>query len=72
MVVPFEDLCAAPAETIRAVLDHCALPDVERVVAQFTSSIRSPDYYPSPLSPADVTLIREETAATANAMGALR
>src|SRR5256885_17146227 len=26
-VVHFEDLCAAPAETIRAVLDHCVLPD---------------------------------------------
>jgi hypothetical protein len=72
MMVPFEDLCAAPAETIRAVLDHCALPDAERVVARFTASVRSPDYYPSPLSPADVALIREETAATANAMRDLR
>src|SRR5256885_2399689 len=33
MVVSFEDLCAAPADTIRAVLDHCALPDRERIVA---------------------------------------
>jgi hypothetical protein len=69
-VVRFEDLCAAPAETIRAVLDHCALPDGEPVVAKFTSSIRSPDFYRSPLSPAEVALIREEAAATSNAMQA--
>ncbi len=67
-VVRFEDLCAAPAETIRAVLDHCVLPDRERIVAQFTPSIRSPDYYQSPLSLAELALIQEETASTANAM----
>jgi hypothetical protein len=70
--VRFEDLCAAPAETIRAVLDHCALPDGERVVARFTPSIRFPDYYQSPLSSAEQALIREETASTANAMQGVR
>jgi hypothetical protein len=63
-VVRFEDLCAAPAEAIRAVLDHCALPDGERVVTRLAAAIRSPDYYPSPLSSAELALIREETAAT--------
>ena len=67
-LVHFEDLCAAPAETIRAVLDHCALPDGERVVARFTPSIRSPDYYQSPFSSEELALIREQTASTANAM----
>jgi hypothetical protein len=71
-VVHFEDLCAAPTETIRAVLDHCALPDAERVVARFAPSIRSPDYYQSPLSTAEVAIIREETASTANAMRGAR
>ena len=71
-VVGFEDLCAAPAQTIRAVLDHCLLPDDERVVARFTPSIRSPDYYQSPLSSADLALIREETGPTANAIQRLR
>jgi Sulfotransferase family len=71
-IVRFEDLCAAPAETIRAVLDHCVLPDRERIVAQFTASIRSPDYYQSPLSPAELDLIREETASTAKAMQGMR
>jgi hypothetical protein len=67
-VVHFEQLCAAPAETIQAVMDHCALPDGERVVAQFTPAIRAPDYYPCPLSAAELALIREETASTANAL----
>jgi hypothetical protein len=71
-VVRFEDLCAAPAETIRAVLDHCALPDGERVVAQFAPSIRSPDYYESPLSSAERALVRGETASTVNAMQGVR
>lgn len=71
-VVHFEDLCAAPAETIRSVLEHCALPDGERVAAQLASSIRAPDYYQSPFSPAELALIREETASTANAMQGVR
>ncbi len=70
-VVRFEDLCAAPAETIRAVLQHCALPDAERVVAQFTQSIRAPDYYPSPFSAAEVALIQKETASAMNALQSL-
>jgi hypothetical protein len=71
-VVRFEDLCAAPSETIRAVLDHCALPDGEQVVARFTPSIRSPDYYQVSFSSAELALIREETASTANAMQGVR
>jgi hypothetical protein len=67
-VVSFEAMCAAPAETIRAVLAHCDLPDRERIVTQFAPSIRSPDYYQSPLSPTEQALIREVTAATAKAM----
>jgi hypothetical protein len=68
MLVRFEDLCAAPAETIRAVLDHCALPDGDRIAARFAPSIRSPDYYQVPFSSAELALIQEETAATANAI----
>jgi hypothetical protein len=67
-VVRFEDLCSAPAETIRAVLGHCALPDGGRVVARFAPSIRFPDYYQSPFSSEELALIREQTAATADAM----
>jgi hypothetical protein len=72
MVVRFEHMCAAPSETIRAVLQHCALPDREQIVAQFAPWIRSPDYYQSPLSPAEHALIREVTDSTANAMQRVR
>jgi hypothetical protein len=71
-VVHFEELCAAPVETIRTVLNHCALPDEERVVAQFAPSIRAPDYYPCPLSAAELELIRELTIATASALQGMR
>src|SRR5262249_4824379 len=71
-VVRYEDMCAAPAETIRAVVNHCALPGRERIVAQFTPLIRSPDYYESPLSPAEQALIQEVSAFTAYSMQGVR
>jgi hypothetical protein len=70
-VLRYEDLCAAPAQTIRTVLDHCLLPEGERIVARFTPSIRSPDYYQCPFSSAELALIQEETAATASALQGL-
>jgi hypothetical protein len=69
LVVPFESLCAAPAETLRAVLGHCALPDVESVVQRHAPGIRSPNYYESNLSPEDLAVISAETAATARLWG---
>jgi len=71
-VVHFDDMCAAPAETIQSVLNHCALPDRERVVTQNAPTIRSPDYYESPLTPAEQALIREVTASTAKTMQGVR
>ena len=68
-IVRFEDLCDAPAETIRALLDHCALPDGERVIARFTPAIRPPDYYRSSFSTAELAVIRAETAHTASQWG---
>lgn len=65
-VVRFEDLCESPVKTIRSVIDHCSLPDTERVVAQFAPSIRSSDYHENPFSAAELAVIREETASTAN------
>jgi hypothetical protein len=69
LVVRFEDLCDAPEATIRAVLDHCRLPEADRVVAQFTGRVRAPDYYQNSFTSAEVALIREETAATAALWG---
>jgi hypothetical protein len=71
-VVRFEELCAAPAETIGAVFDHCGLPDRQRIVAQFAPSVRTPDYYQSPLSSGEMALIREVTASTEKAVQDMR
>ena len=68
-VVRFEDLLAAPAETLRGLLEHCRLPDVEGVLSQFVLKIHRQDYYQRGLSPADLAVIREETADTASAWG---
>jgi hypothetical protein len=69
MVVRFEALCAAPAETLRAVLLHCALPDAESIVERHACGIRAPNYYESSLSSEDLEIIREETGATAHLWG---
>jgi hypothetical protein len=65
LVVRFETMCADPAETIEAVRAHCGLAQTDGLVEQFAGRIRLPDYYESPLTDADIAVIREETAATA-------
>src|SRR5205807_4992496 len=65
LVVRFETLCAAPAETLRAVFAHCALPDAESIVARHAPVIRVPTYYDSNFSPEDLAVIEAETAGTA-------
>jgi hypothetical protein len=69
LVVRFETLCAAPADTLRGVFEHCRLPDAEALVARYAANIRPPDYYRNPLSPADLEMIAAETAATARLWG---
>jgi hypothetical protein len=69
LVVRFEELCADPAEILRTVLAHCALPDVERVIERHAPGIRRPAYYDSPSKAADLDLIRAETAGTARLWG---
>jgi hypothetical protein len=71
LVVRFESLCAAPTETLRAVLAHCSLADADSVVERHAPGIRSPNYYESNLSPEDLAVIRAETAATAHLWGYL-
>jgi Sulfotransferase family len=69
LVVRFEELCAAPAETLRAVFAHCALPDAESIVERHAPGIRSPTYYRSDFSAEDLAVIRAETADTARLWG---
>ncbi|HTU89830.1 MAG TPA: sulfotransferase [Gemmataceae bacterium] len=65
LVVRFERLCDAPAETLRTILEHCGLPEVERLIARFAPVIATPDYYAHSFSPAELAIIQEETASTA-------
>jgi hypothetical protein len=69
LVVRFEELCDAPAEILRRVLDHCELSDAGPVVAKFTPGIRRPDYYRHPFMGAELASIREETTETAHRWG---
>jgi hypothetical protein len=69
LVVRFETLCAAPAETLRTMLRHCELADAESIVACQAPGIHSPTYYESNFSPEELAAIREETDATASLWG---
>jgi hypothetical protein len=69
LVVRFETVCAYPAETLRAVFDHCQLPEAQSVIARHVLAIHSPTDYLSEFSAADLAIIREETEATARLFG---
>jgi hypothetical protein len=69
IVVRFETMCAAPKETIQAVLSHCALQEGQALITEYAGRIGHPTYYTNPLSPADVAAIRDETADTARHWG---
>ena len=68
-VVRYETLCASPAETIRALFEHCQLPDSDNLVARRAGTIRYPTYYQSALSTDELQVIREETSETASLWG---
>ncbi|HVX12539.1 MAG TPA: sulfotransferase [Pirellulales bacterium] len=74
LVVRYETLCDAPAETLTAVLNHVALPDNpgpdgQGIVERYASTIRRPDYYTSKLTDSDRAIIEDATAATAALWG---
>jgi hypothetical protein len=69
LVVPFETICAAPAQTLRAVAEHCRLPDADGIVQRHATAIRYPTYYDSKLTEDETAAIRSETAATARLWG---
>jgi hypothetical protein len=68
-VVRYEDIRAAPAETLRAALEHCDLPDAAGVARQAALKVRSATTSDRSLSPADMAIIQRETAATASRWG---
>jgi hypothetical protein len=74
LVVPFETLCSAPAETLRAVAGHCGLSnadgiDADGIIERQAHEIRFPTYYDNTFSPDEMAVIHAETAATAGRWG---
>lgn len=68
-IVRFETLCQSPAETLRAVFEHCQLTGADAIVERYASTIREPSYYTSGLSSEEQTKIREVTGETARHWG---
>jgi len=68
LVLRYEDLCARPEQTVRRVLDHCALSagDLPRVARE---TIRAPDYYRAPFDSTDLRLISRRTRSVARSFG---
>jgi hypothetical protein len=69
LVVRYEDICKAPADTLRTVVQHCRLAEVDRLVEQHAPGIRFPTYYKSEFSPAEMDIIEQETAETGKLFG---
>jgi hypothetical protein len=69
LVVCFETLCEAPADTLRAVFAHCRLPGAEALVDAYVPRIRYPTYYKAHFSPEELRVIREETTKAARQLG---
>ena len=69
LVVRFETLCEAPAQTLGALFEHVALPEAVGIIDRYAPLIRHPDYYTSRLTAADEMIIHEATAATARGWG---
>lgn len=68
LIVRYEDLCAAPAEIMAAVLEHCALP-ARDLPEMAQAIIRPPAYYRPAFTDDERALIRKYTAAVAHHFG---
>jgi len=60
-VVRYEDLCEKPAETLRALLDHCDLTPSDDGLAALSGRIAAPSYYTPGFSPEELDIIAVET-----------
>lgn len=69
LVLRFEDLCAAPRESIRRVFDHCRLALADDVLDGLASRIRFPTYYAPRFTAGERRTIERHTAATAARFG---
>ena len=68
LAVCYETLCSDPEETLQRVLAHCDLQP-HQSLSSLSERLRYPDYYKPGLSPADLTVIEEETQPLASRFG---
>jgi hypothetical protein len=68
-MVRYEDLCASPQATLRAVLDHCTLPAAEPFLSDAAGRLHQPTYYRPRFGADDLAIIAEETAEAAGRFG---
>jgi hypothetical protein len=69
LAVRFEDLCAAPADTLAKVFTHAGIDHAEKEIERHAPAIRLPSYYDTGLSPADLQMVNDLTAETARRWG---
>lgn len=68
MVVRYEDLCADPQTTMRAVLAHCRVED-EAIIAHAVATVRVPDHHLPGFTPAEMRQIVAITGPVAHRYG---
>ncbi|KPV40283.1 hypothetical protein AN478_09295 [Thiohalorhabdus denitrificans] len=69
LVVRYEELCAAPAEVLDRILDHCGLPAPEGPLAKAAERVQFPTYYQPGFSDGELEIIRSHTAGPAARLG---
>jgi hypothetical protein len=71
LIVPYEDTCAAPVDSLESVFTHVGLDDEwsEKIIAACAPTISAPDYYQSDFSAEQEELIRKITRDTAELFG---
>ncbi len=68
LVVRFEDLCAAPEDTLIRLRDHCQLDDPD-LIQRWAERLHAPAYYRARFSDDDIRIIEEEAGAAARRFG---
>ncbi len=69
LVVPFENLCDTPAETLTHITQHCKLTVGDDWLQRAAQPIKKPHYYQSSLTDAQQSLINDICAETATLFG---
>lgn len=69
LVLPFEELCEKPKETLDQLFRHSAFPVNVQERDALATNIRTPDYYTHNLSDSDLDMIHAITANTAELFG---